>query len=681
MEKSFLPQTQNETLKIKSCASEPFANNQTEPSDILLTCPYHNHHLIRIGCNYREVIRKHSLSLLGPDLSSMTTNLPQWLITLLLRYGIISLSDLSRLLGIKLSPLSVAASRHRNLFLRLRLPRKNFEATSCLTLNSKNKMIRKLAKSLPSAVLYDAKLQKSRMLSHEYSLSLSCLLLSLGLSYDGDRFIEFHRDATLGNHSDAPSRRYSEVAVDCLCDVQVYPEGKSVHLICLEQDMGTENFRVLARKFYDYAQTDYFSEAACERISIIISHGVLTPSNSFRLNCKSSYVVSLALLLKYFHVTILQGRADLINCENVFLLLCRFCTALCMQGKAEEFCSLASQSVKTPAGLDENEIMHLFTRLCLNKELLNDAFTILMKGIHLIGGNKSSVTLEEALSGACHLFSLGDTALANLLLCQQMREASQKRLMGLSLTLCRIAEKTLSFPDLNGVGLTSENSYQFLRPFSQGYQAYLCATPLISNCLPFLTFDDQDPVIQKIQDLISRILPSTDTAKDYIYRHLSRKLVLDSSAPYPALRLRNHFQYTNHENKSISVCIENLSHDIGAAIRARLFCLYYDGQIPIQLILYVEDERDAYNFLLNQFGIQCSNSLKASRLAFKKILYDYKVSPICHNFISTGIINSDSKIVFQSSHLLFIHPSHFDNLKLSLLYLSKNLEFCNYDFD
>lgn len=621
-----------------------------------------------------------ALRLNCPEVIRSSSSLPTFLMSLCMEYGTLSPSDLSRLLGLSLPSVSVAICRNRDHFLRRNLPRKSFDAWRCVALNFRSKKVREMARHFSNPVLPDKGALKTRHLSHEYALSLSCLLLSLGTSRETGGTVEFHREASIGNFRDAASKHGAEITVDCLCKMQIYLDGKFTKIIFLEQDMGTENFRILARKLYDYAQTDFFSAKAAEAVTILISYGPLSCADPHRPACPADHPLGLVLLLRAFHQTVLQGRPDLCEERILSARLDAYLDGISKRGIVRECADSLASSVADAFTLGKDGMRRLFFDLCMSRHARKDARRLLFASVPLLTGNSRKATLDELLLCAVRLAQMGKDAVTSLLYEASASRRAYLRRLGFSLTLCRISERMDSFVDHGGVGLNRDNSWQFLAPLAAGQQVFLTPTAQIDGCVPFLCPSESALPFRMIRDAI---LSSCGAGKSTAvsFRPLSGEIPLDSASTLPSLRLRNEFRVSSVGGEDLTFCAENLSLDSGAAFRARLFCAHGSETPPVQLVLIVSNEVEAFDFLANYFGISCPMASCKSRLRFPKRKSICNISPfVAEPFFENG----KSKVIKLrkcKSHVLFFVNGNYvdDNSKLLSLTNYENLFPASFD--
>lgn len=638
-----------------NCNYRYWFSSEGHPHPFLLS-PYLNSRLPVMAkgrCHtYGEILPR----ILSPLASEGVRSLPSFLAVVLLHYGLLSPSDLAYFLGLNLTAVDVALSRNTSLFRRIPLPKKIGDAASCVAITSKRARLHEFIKREPLPVLYCGSPSK-RLVSHEYSLSLSCLLLSLGLPPDGSRSILFRREVSLGNACDSPAKRGAEITMDCLCEVQINFTGKSDRLICLEQDMGTENFRVLARKFYDYAQTDYFTPRACATTSILFSHNAVIPSCAVRPGFRAAHLHALALLIRDFHETMLQGRPDLRDAASLLVRFNSFRSRILNSGRGAEYASAALSRLTGKTGMPDMVFSEAFTDLLSSGEPYDGAFRFLTDALTR-GLSSTPVSTESLLVHTALLLKEKDAGLLRILSGEAQKLAARRRLLGLSLTLTKICLRESSFLDAGCVGLTPENSYQFLSPLVRGYQVYFVPTALLSNCVPYLFWNAESTEARRVRDAIIKSLGGREQFTSFSYRPLSEGISLDETSPFPLLFIRNEFRVLDDGGDTVTFCVENASADAGALVRSLLFCRHLSDVRPIQLVLLVETREEILSFLSNFLGEKLNGSFLKSRLAMKssqKIANEfYYINENERN------LNFDNSLTIDkfSSHVLFFEISN-----------------------
>jgi len=501
---------------------------------------------------------------------------------------------------------------------------------------------------VPSPVNYAGKTLSARSLPHTYSIGLSQLAMRLYCVRRPQYFMEVSLEVPIGNfgYTSPTSKQGSEVAADAICTVWKDGEERP-NVLLLEQDMGTEPYAVLLRKLRDYGATSFFNAEVAANCSIVLSCHEILAADRKLLRPDHARFVALYLYLcayaSYGHgvnalanedVDILLLMGDLGKNKDLHLfdkasdeLYQGFCRAYCNFGILEDGSYLGISSLE--------RIFSEFDYIrCHGWEEWN--YLLLVMGY---------LTPDEHI--LCHCLTLGeihrflatyngktdDDLLVRLVYNQELCRTTRNRHLGFANAMLDVVygrrgieKRTVS------TAKDAVNECTYLAPLFTGYSLFTCSSMLLTNYMPYILWDEESEPIQALLDALLLYYPDiSDTYKpfsdflDLTSGTTSHDFKKMNGLPYP-FRLK-HCYYssavtTQRESDvgngdglmaaGVRVCVEDISFDTAAYVRAFLFASYYAGTNPIKLVLLVDTVFDAMDFYTKHMSSSATVPLSRS---------------------------------------------------------------------
>lgn len=616
--------------RIKSHISFRYETEVTETDKQLFFClnPFLNRYALSSGCICSgQDAYKLLCSLLDEGLLSLLSSNPTFSDCIrILSYalGFFSAGDLKYYLGIDgmflRSFLATTEKTYHNL-VRYKL-RKNYNNYHYYLYNPALYPFRGWSRAVPSPAAYAGKTISLRSIPHSYSTSLSILMMELWCIQKPAYQFEPHLEVSLGNYKDAPGKHSAEITIDALCILNNRKNNKPQALICLEQDMGTENYSVLLTKLYDYAQTDYFNSQAAENIYILFSCNRLIAARPGGSMYDKKWHIALYVLFR--QLLSLQHKGKKLLDANMFSVLPsleKYLENLCKRGETVALETIYEIGIfpelcqNTLFGVSIQEVGQCLLSL-VGK--VSDLFTQFLSaiGLYLPGGRAPFID-DDFLTGKNSLplqvyrdFLLAyphDTDyLSRISYNKSLYDIAHTRHHGLAhaiLSVMLLKRAINTHMDT----INRQNSVVFLYAVYQGYSLYTIATPLLSNYMPYLLWDRTSREITYIENNISAYLSADINTFSYStlspemsigYERLSFTNIREG-AYFPKGRFRHYYmsqQIANCQSSTHSFCIEDLDADTGAYCRAYLFLRYYCDPENLHLILLVDAPESALAF-------------------------------------------------------------------------------------
>jgi len=649
--------------------------NQSEKSIIpsfLCLNPYLNRYTLPNGCICTgQDAQKVLYSLLGDNLISLLPPNPSFSDCIrLLSYGtgFFSAGDLTYYFGMDRtfmrSFLAATEKSHHNL-IRYK-SKKNYNTYNYYLYKPGAFPYIKWSRSCISHICYAGKKISPRSIPHIYSASLSILMMGLWDLRDQKHYFEFHPEISLGNYGNAAMKSAAKVTIDALCILKERGNNAPRALICLEQDMGTENYSTLLTKLYDYSNTFYFDDRAADSIYILFSCNRLIAAKTHKPLHEKKWFVALYALFR--QLLSLQGAdSDVFSADmlSVVSSLNKYLENLCKRGRDTTLETIHKFGIFPE--LDGNSLFGVplleIDRCILS--LIDKIPDLLREFLAAIGLNLPS---EDDNLNTCMRFynniKLPLKVFRNFLDAFPQdadyltRISYNKSLYDISLSRHRgFAQAILSVMLLkrtikaNTSAMVQEHSVIFLYPIYQGYSIYTIATPLISNYMPYMLWDRESREISYLERCISSYLPSDIST--FSYSSISPQMdigrggqsfsSIQDGAYFPDGRFRHYYCAVlpvMNGGFFPRFCIEDLDADTGAYCRAYLFLRYYCSPDPLHLIMLVDSPESALSFYQD--------------IVWGKRIKDFSQSPKCRVSLYATDTFDDHFLSWETSQLLFI---------------------------
>lgn len=641
---------------------------------------------VRSGQDARKVLS----SLLGDSLLSLLPPDPSFSDCIrLLSYGIglFSAGDLSYYFGMDYtfmrSFLAATAKSYHNL-IRYK-SRKNFNTYHYYLYKPDTFPFKSWNRSCASPVSYAGKKISPRSIPHIYSSSLSVLMMALWNLRNQECYFEFHPEISLGNYENAAVKAMAKVTIDALCVLKERGNNDPRALICLEQDMGTENYSILLNKLYDYAHTYYFDDKAADGIYILFSCNRLITAKTNEPLSEKKWFVTLYALFRQF-LSLQRSTGDVLQEDMLSAIpsLIKYFEYLCRRGSDAVLTTIHKYGICTETKEDSYFGVPL-------PEIDECILTLAEKIPDIIDQFLSSIGLyfpagEDALSAglhSCYIKQLPLRVFRDFLRTFPQdtdyfaRISYNKSLYDIALSRHRgLAQAILSVMLLNRTihthtgAMTPERSVIFLHPIYQGYSIYTVATPLISNYMPYMLWDRDSKEISYIESCISPYLLSDISS--FSYSPLSPQVDIgrggrsfsniQDGAYFPDGRFRHYYcatlPYIDGSLLTQRFCVEDLDADTGAYCRAYLFLRYYCSLDPMHLIMLVDSPESALAFYQD--------------VVWGRKIKSFTQSPRCKVSLYANDTYDEHFLSWNTSRLLFLERGNCLYADNRLFGISKN---------
>ena len=522
---------------------------------------------------------------------------------------------------------------------------------------------------IPPVIDYAGKTLSTRSVPHTYSIGLSETYIRLYSIHRPRYQTEFLYEIPLGNFqytNPGKGKSGSEVAVDALGMVydseDKEADGTASHVLLLEQDMGTEPYRILTEKLRNYSFTDLYTNEASGKCSMVFScHEILSIRKLLPLRSMPTMCDYIAV---YFEICMLSSSVFGLSTnfdENDILPYLKG-----MQQVAELF-------VKEP--LDEMRAGMLYDYHARNKDFIHRhgredtiaavrkipvqgafAAEILFSCMGVLGAD-GSINADHLYVGDIeHFLPMmdNDDMVTRTMYNRELYRKAYLRRTGFSrAVLDNIYHRRRG-------RYAQEDMTSFYAPMYKGYPIYTCATTLLTNNMPYILWDQESGEISYIYRILQECFEGIGA-----YYRLTKELDLSNGTlnhnkdyadgfPY-TLRLRNCYE-ANEDGKRYAVCVEDYSMDMASSIRALLFARYYAGDMPIKLILLVDSYQQAFDFFRNELVDENGALIEQSPRCVVRI-FDQDVNILDRGFSYSADNNlywSDGEIDYEKSEIMFL---------------------------
>ncbi len=591
----------------------PFLNRYVLPGDCICT-----------GQDAYAFLR----SFLDDGLFSLLSSTPSFSDCIrLLSYalGILSSGDLKYYLGIDamfLRSLLAATEKSYHNLIRYKL-RKNYNSYHYYLYKPDSYPFRNWSKIFPSPAGYAKRAISLRSIPHSYSVSLSILMMGLWCAHSPAHYLEYHLETSLGNYEYAPGKSSAEITMDALCLLRDCKSKVPQAFICLEQDMGSENYSILLTKLYNYSQTSYFSGSAAQNTYILFSCNRLLAARASRPMYEKKWHVALYILFRQL-LSMQHGNRKLYD-ANIFPVLPslrKYLENLLKRGKAVtaktifESCTFPELNQNTLFGVPLQDVIQCVLSLT---DKIPDIFNQFLAAI----GRTSSTLIDPFAIDApicrmplplrayrlfIQLYPQDDDYLTRLSYNVSLYDIAHSRHYGLAHAILSVMRHKRAIKTRIDT-VDQNNSVVFLHPIYQGYSIYTVATPLLSNYMPYLLWNRASEEIISIENAVSAYFPRGTGALSY--SPLSPEIDIGygesatngiESAYFPKGRFRHYYtslQFKDGSPFPHQFCIEDLDADVGAYCRAYLFLRHYRSIENLQLIMLVDSPGSALTFYQN----------------------------------------------------------------------------------
>ena len=496
-------------------------------------------------------------------------------------------------------------------------------------------------RSCISSVNYAGKKISPRSIPHIYSTSLSVLMMDLWNLRNKECYFEFHPEISLGNYKDAAMKAMAKVTTDALCILRKNGNSNPHALICLEQDMGTENYRILLNKLYDYSHTYYFDDKATNGIYILFSCNRLIAAKTNKLLSEKKWFVALYALFRLF-LSLQHSTGNVLNKDMLSAIssMNKYFENLCGRGSDAALEAIHKYGI-CPApeedsflGVPLPEIDQCILSLAekipdLIEQFLLSIGLFFPAGEDALGAGMHSYYSKQLPLRVLHefldVFPQDTDYLARICYNKSLYDIALSRHRGLAQAILSVMllKRTIN---TEACTMTQEHSAIFLYPIYQGYSIYTVATPLISNYMPYMLWDRDSKEISYIESCISPYLLTNISS--FSYSPLSPQIDIgrggrsfsniQDGAYFPDGRFRHYYNATlpNIDSGLLTqrFCVEDLDADTGAYCRAYLFLRYYCSLDPMHLIMLVDSPESAIDFYHDTiWGRKIKGFLQSSR--------------------------------------------------------------------
>lgn len=469
---------------------------------------------------------------------------------------------------------------------------------------------------IPSPTSYAGKVISMRSIPHGYSTSLSCLMLDLWILRDPTCYFEFHPEVSLGNYTDAATKSAAKVTMDALCILKDQERDLPRALICLEQDMGTENYTTLLSKLYDYSQTFYFDDGSADGIYLVFSCNRLTAATPRKNIYEKKWHVALYALIR--QLLSLQRKDNVLDGDMLSVLPAskRYWENLYRRGADAalkaiySFGILPEMEENSLFGISLSEIDQCLLSL---SEKIPDIFSQFLAALGIYPStardpfNHTPRLPLRVFREFLLVYPDDADYLTRIQYNRFLYDTAMARHRGLALSILSVMLLMRSIRPRSGSAYT-DDSIVSLYPIYQGYSIYTVATPLLSNYMPYMLWDRSSEEIAYLESCLAPYL-SADI-HSYTYSTLSPQMdigrggqsfsSIQEGAYFPDGRFR-HYYSVNLPNADDTIsaqqfCVEDLDGDTGAYCRAYLFLRYYAAPDALHLIMLVDSPDSALNF-------------------------------------------------------------------------------------
>ncbi len=463
---------------------------------------------------------------------------------------------------------------------------------------------------------YADKTLSARSLPHTYSIGLTESCIRLYSVHRSCYRTDFYNELPLGNY------RYTEpgkgkagaaVVVDAFGitrDTRLSEKGKNLDIakvFLIEQDMGTESLSVLVGKLVDYSGTDYFDARTTEKCCMVFScHSLLSIKKMVPPNIPCPEGVDFVALFMFYAYRIgyLQHYDDMYALDHMDILPNLLDDTLYQDldlsfgsGLFEILHKLFCEWSPFFGQFKVEEIAERIMKLPEQGAGLETILLTVMGVLDPLGRlNAEKLYLSEIIPVLPHLADK-ETLLRTIYNQELYRTASMRHKGFAGAILDNIYRRRRG-------RYAYEDMTPFFSPIYKGFQVCTTATALLTNQIPYILWDRDSEEIKAITASLRNCFGKYD-----LYHPLCRELDLsngtiqqdsryDDGFPFN-LRFHNSYSYsTEHggEGGRSYVCVEDLSMDTAAYVRAVLFARYYAGPYPVKLVLLVDSFWDAIYF-------------------------------------------------------------------------------------
>lgn len=584
--------------------------------------PYLNRYAMPGGCvcsahDARKVIS----SILGNDLLSLLSPTPSFSDCIrLLSYGIgiLSAGDLTYYFGMDQtfmrSFLAATEKSYHNL-IRYK-SRKNFNSYHYYLFKPTAFPFKSWRRMSLSPISYAGKKISPRSIPHIYSVSLSSLMMGLWSLRNSEYYFEVHPEVSLGSYRDVSVKSAAEVTMDALCILRRRKDAAPHALICMEQDMGTENYGTLLKKLHDYSQTYYFDDKSADNIYILFSCNRLCAARRCNQAFEKKWYAALYSLIRQL-LTLRHRESDVLNDDMLPVIpsLPKYLLNLYKRGNdvvlntIHKYGIFPEMVANSLFGVPLQEIDQCILEL---HDKISDLFVQFLAAIGIDQPLDTDRTHEfrkhlplRILRDFLNVFPDDTDFLLRVSYNKSLYKQAMTRHHGLAHAILSVMLLKRSIPAHSGTE-SQESSAIFLYPIYQGYSIYTVATPIISNYLPYMLWDRQSREISYLESCISSYLH----CDSFTYSPLSPRMdigrgglsftSIQDGAYFPDGRFR-HYYYAVHPDIDGSFskqqfCVEDLDGDTGAYCRAYLFLRYYCSPDNLHLIMLVDSTDSALSF-------------------------------------------------------------------------------------
>lgn len=639
------------------CCLNPYLNRYSMPSGS-----------VRSGQDARNVLS----SLLGDSLLSLLPPDPSFSDCIrLLSYGIgfFSAGDLTYYFGMDYtfmrSFLAATEKSYHNL-IRYK-SKKNFNTYHYYLYKPAAFPYKSWSRSYISPVSYAGKTISPRSIPHIYSGSLSVLMMGLWSLRKPAHYFEFHPEVSLGNYRDAAVKSAAKVTMDALCILREQGHNYPHALICLEQDMGTENYSTLLTKLYDYSQTYYFDDKAADGIYILFSCNQLIAAKTSKPMFEKKWFVALYALFRQL-LALQHSTGDVLKEDmlSVMSSLSKYLENLYRRGSVAALGTIHKYGVYPESG--ENSffgvpfpeidqcILSLADKIPdLIGQFLTTIGLYFPAGGDALSSDKHSCYNKQLPLRVFHdfldAFPKDTDYLARISYNKSLYDIALSRHRGLAQAILSVMLLKRTINTHSGA-ITQEHSVIFLYPVYQGYSIYTVATPLISNYMPYMLWDRDSKEISYLENCISSYLRLDITS--FSYSPLSPQVdigrgglsfsCIQDGAYFSAGKFRHYYCATlpniDGTYSAQRFCVEDLDADTGAYCRAYLFLRYYCSPDDMHLIMLVDSPNSALAFYQD--------------VVWGRKVREFSQSPRCKVSLYAKDTYNDHFLSWDTSRLLFL---------------------------
>ena len=442
-----------------------------------------------------------------------------------------------------------------------------------------------------------------RSIPHSYGTGLSLLLIRLYCLYRQELTISFDTERSVGNFTTSlNSRQGAEVAIDALISIQD-ADGHKKH-ICLEFDTGKEYYTALLQKFRDYGYTQLYRAETAHAVSILFSYSPtgMEPDTSLTLAKRERFCALYALL--YIFLKVCRYCPDTYLSENILPDCCDRASFRAMQqsmdgvpaaylkGLCRELCEKDTDSPVYGCCTDNiiEAVKNTFTGLY-------EVFSQFAK-ICGIQDHKGRILTDSVPFRFYHDFLLSFSPDTGILVrwdynariyakCARRRNRLVSAILDEMDGITRRIDKEQDKVFLQSEIPLPDNTVHFTAMLG-GYGCHMYPMQLITNQMPFILWDRSSMQIQFLEESLREYFNLTDyetlgeTRDGGVFRNCYHTDINER---------------TDKERVRSQVFVEDISSDIGAAIRLLRGFTGFIGMGSDLLVLLADTYWDAWDFL------------------------------------------------------------------------------------